>query len=150
MDRLEEIEKRIDEIHNILDIKEKEWWDKKRKTNEFKNNIFVDDWDEYCKFRQSETDELSTLSCEMRMLMIPVFSKPMTEMNSSKILGDVYTLKQFIDNCKCGGFIDYDGSGTYAKEINGILMESNIGIYPSDINRKSIRKEFTHVIWYNR
>ena len=28
--------------------------------------------------------------------------------------GDFFTLKEFIDMCECGGFIDYDGHGNYA------------------------------------
>jgi hypothetical protein len=145
---LEEIEKRIEELDTILEKKENDWWDKKRKN--MTDDIFVNDWDEYCEFRKPEIDEIRKLNSEKRLMMIPEFSEPMTCLKESKMLGDLFTLEDFIKNCECGGFIDYDGSGSYSKEIDGKLMESNISIYPSDIKFKSIRKDFTHVIWYNR
>lgn len=47
---------------------------------------------------------------------------------------------------KSGGFIDYDGSGNYARD--GKM--SNISIYPSDVNRKAIRRDFDTVVWFNK
>jgi len=141
---LEEIEKRIEELDVILEKKENEWWDKKKKEmSDSVFGIFGGDWDEYCEFRKPEIDEVRKLNRKRRMLMIPEFSEPLE-------FGDLFTIENFIGNCKCGGFIDYDGSGNYAKEIDGKLMESNIDIYPSDIKHKSVRKDFTHVIWYNK
>jgi len=145
---LEEIEKRIEELDVILEKKEKDWWDKKRKN--MSDGVFVNDWDEYCEFRKPEIDEVRKLNRKKRMMMIPEFSEPSKWKEETEMIGDLFTLEDFIDNCKCGGFIDYDGSGNYAKEIDGKLMESNIDIYPSDIKHKSVRKDFTHVIWYNK
>jgi len=59
---------------------------------------------------------------------------------------DIYTIKQFIDMCKGGGFIDYDGFGVYAFEDK----KSDIHVYPSDVQKGIIRNDFTHVVWYNR
>ena len=50
--------------------------------------------------------------------------------------------------CKGGGFIDYDGFGVYADKEK--KMKTNIKLYPSDITSGKYRKDFTHVIWYNR
>jgi hypothetical protein len=45
-----------------------------------------------------------------------------------------------------GGFIDYDGIGNYATNT----QMSNIEIYPSDIKSGTYRKDFTHIVWFNR
>lgn len=55
-------------------------------------------------------------------------------------------MEDFISHCECGGFIDYDGFGRYSTEDK----ESNIEITPSDIKVNEYRKDFTHVMWYNR
>ena len=146
--RLKEIEDRESQLQNLLDKKEKEWWSKKNK--KMADGIFEDDFDAYWEFVSPENKELSKLNREKRMLMTPEFSEPMTETGSSKMLGNLYTIENFIGTCKFGGFVDSDGSGDYAKEIDGKMMRSNIDIYPSDIKHKSIRKDFTHVIWYNK
>jgi len=56
------------------------------------------------------------------------------------------TLETFIANVNCGGFIDYDGIGNYATNT----QMSNIEIYPSDIKSGTYRKDFTHIVWFNR
>jgi|688.fasta_scaffold1127259_2 hypothetical protein len=62
--------------------------------------------------------------------------------------GDVMTLKEFIDCCESGGFIDYDGTGYYANSTH----ESNIPAIPSMISDGMIinRPELTHVVWFNK
>ena len=60
--------------------------------------------------------------------------------------GDVMALSEFIECVKCGGFIDYDGSGNYVKD--GKM--SNITIYPSDVKHNMVRKDFDTIIWFNR
>lgn len=59
---------------------------------------------------------------------------------------DHMTLGDFIECCNGGSFIDSDGSGNYATETE----ESNISIHPSDIEEGVYRKDFTHVVWYNK
>lgn len=56
------------------------------------------------------------------------------------------TLEHFIECCECGGFIDYDGFGLYATETE----VSDVEVEPSDITCGDIRREFTHVCWYNK
>ena len=60
--------------------------------------------------------------------------------------GDLMSLREFISCCKSGGFIDYDGYGRYVKDNK----ETDITIYPSDVDHKSIRKEFKEIILFNR
>lgn len=57
--------------------------------------------------------------------------------------GITMTLEEFIEKCKNKTLNDGDGYGTYATET----ANSNIPIYPSDINEGIYRKDFTHVIW---
>jgi hypothetical protein len=56
------------------------------------------------------------------------------------------TLKEFVSTCKCGGFIDYDGSGNYIKD--GKM--SDIDIFPSDVKTNLYRHDFDQIIWFNR
>lgn len=68
-------------------------------------------------------------------------------MCKGKPVGDLMTLSEFVNSCKIGPlFCDSDGSGYYATET----QESNIGISPSDVIAGKYRKDFTHVMWYNK
>ena len=62
---------------------------------------------------------------------------------------DVYTIKEFIAQCKGGLFIDYDGFGEYAK--NGYKYDET-WVKPSDVIEKGYKppKRYTHIVWYNR
>lgn len=60
--------------------------------------------------------------------------------------GDHMKMEDFVECCKSGGFIDYDGGGNYATEDKS----TNISIYPSDVMSGDYRKDFSHVIWFNR
>ncbi len=56
--------------------------------------------------------------------------------------------EDWIECVEGGGFIDYDGSGTYS---DGERM-SNKTVHPSDVNADQLIKneEFTHIVWFNR
>ena len=97
-------------------------------------------WTNFCKYMKPEWDRQAKLDREKRLLMTPEFERDVPD------YGDVMSLKDFIECCKDGGFIDYDGSGTYAKD--GKL--SNISIFPSDVKHNSVRKDFDTIIWFNR
>lgn len=61
--------------------------------------------------------------------------------------GDKMTLAEFIDACKWGMFIDYDGFGYYATDT----QMTDIIVYPSDITiRKEVKQEYSHVVWFNK
>lgn len=85
------------------------------------------------------TSKMNKLDRERRLTMEPKFE----ELSD---FGSLMSLKDFIENCKDGSFIDYDGSGRYVKDGK----ESNISIYPSDVKNKSIRTDFDQIIWFNR
>lgn len=59
---------------------------------------------------------------------------------------DVMKIADFIEDCKDGSFIDYDGFGYYS---NGNEKSDKI-VKPSDILAGNIDKNYTHVVWYNR
>lgn len=60
--------------------------------------------------------------------------------------GHHMSLEEFIECCLDEGFIDNDGSGVYATKDKA----SDIEICPSDIIAGVYRKDFTHVVWFNK
>lgn len=62
----------------------------------------------------------------------------------------VLELKEFIEDCKNGNFIDYDGFGYYSN--SRIVHEDNdeLRVYPSQITGGIIKHEYKYVHWYNR
>lgn len=55
-------------------------------------------------------------------------------------------LAEFISCCESGFFIDYDGVGNYASATEMFPQE----VYPSDVQRKNIDRQFSHVVWFNK
>lgn len=96
-------------------------------------------WEEFCKWAEPEIQSLTELSRERRMLMPYEFHK-------IPDYADVMLLKDFIECCNLGDFIDYDGDGYYV--MDG--QETDILIKPSDVKHGAIRWEFDSVAWYNK
>jgi hypothetical protein len=71
---------------------------------------------------------------------------PITELNEIPTYGDLMSIDDFVNACKDGWFIDYDGSGNYC--VDGKM--TNITIIPSDVKSNKYRKEFKEIIWFNR
>jgi len=71
---------------------------------------------------------------------------------------DVFTMEHFIENCKAGGFIDYDGFGNYArnvKKVDGVWTGEKLRCYerevrPSHALKGWLDKNYKYVVWYNR
>lgn len=59
--------------------------------------------------------------------------------------GDLMTVKDFLEACDQGAFIDYDGSGHPVKD--GKMM-SGFRVIPS--KRSEIPKDATHIMWFNK
>lgn len=72
--------------------------------------------------------------------------RPTWKMDPLPTYGDHMTLKKFISCVKSGGFINYDGFGQYASKT----QISDITILPSDIHADAYRKDFSHIVWFNR
>lgn len=126
MDRLAEIEKEREELYAILEEKDRNW-------------DFSKSFDAYCDYLEPENKKLHALDVEERLSM-PY------ELSDLSDYGDVMPLNEFIALVKNGMFIDYDGFGYYVKDGK----ETNIKIHPSDIEMGAIRKEFSHIIWFNK
>lgn len=84
--------------------------------------------------------KVSDLSLKARMIQPCKFE-------SIPTYGDIMELEDFIDTCKSGGFIDYDGHGYYAVDDKRM---TNIKILPSDVRKGVIRKGFSKIVWFNK
>ena len=95
-------------------------------------------WDEYRK-NPTVMEYWKTIA-EYRLVQDYTL-KPIEDKN----FGEFMTLEEFK---RAAGvfFSDYDGSGYYATETE----ISNIPCVPSEICDGYIRKDFTHVMWYNK
>jgi hypothetical protein len=73
----------------------------------------------------------------------------------------VYSRRDFIDSCRAGNFIDYDGYGNFARvakptEQGRYMVAVNQSIRPSDVLSDGFGSArpwpmwATHVVWYNR
>lgn len=58
---------------------------------------------------------------------------------------DVYTVDEFREQVRTGGFIDYDGHGY---PVKGNMADRNRVIRPSTVD--SIPSDATHIVWFNR
>lgn len=62
--------------------------------------------------------------------------------------GDLMTKQDFVDACRSGALIDYDGFGDLATETHHC---SDFRVYPSQCRLSGgWPKWATHVLWYNR
>lgn len=140
-ERIKEIDVKIAELRIIVKEKDKKWFENLIEKRENSNWDFIDEFNQYHKYLNPEQDEINKLSDEKRMI------KPYTLSPIPKY-GDVMSLKNFIEDCICGNFIDYDGSGYYVD--NDDSMMTDISIYPSDIMEGRIRDGFDTIIWFNK
>lgn len=64
-----------------------------------------------------------------------------------EIYGEVFKLKEFIEDCEAGYFIDSDG---YGYLIFDDEIESKKIVYPSDILKGNYEKGAKYVRWLNK
>lgn len=57
-----------------------------------------------------------------------------------------YTIKKFINDCIRGFIMNSDGIGYYGTES----LQSDLPAIPSNLIRGLVRKDFTHIYWYNK
>jgi hypothetical protein len=134
MERLEQINKEIEELEEFLESKDEEF------RGEFNHSNPQKSYDVYSRLREPYTSRLDILYREQRLIMPAVAQEDVEEDD------DVMSLEEFIRCCECGGFIDYDGFGRYVKDGKTY----NVEIYPSDVFHKSLRTDFDTIVWYNR
>ena len=134
---LEELKTRKILLEEELEVFD-EKWDKKRFAPDANEEDFT--WDKFCKARSPYDNPLSIVDKEIRLI------ETNFTMGSHKDYGDLFLMKDWVDCCRRGGFIDYDGFGHYST----LTEESSFEVYPSDVKANKVRKDFTHVMWYNR
>jgi len=134
INRIEQIKIEIDLIEKEIEEAEKSWDFSKVDPEDF-----INVWKEYCESMKPYNKKYNSLNRELRTIID-------YKLEDLPTYGDVMSLEHFIENVKCGGFIDYDGFGNYVKD--GKM--SNIEIYPSDVKYNMIRKDFDTIIWFNR
>jgi len=127
MTELEKLEKEYKEAN-------KKFSKKLNSTNNYNS------YEEYEKSLEPEASQLAKVSRELRKI------KPYKLTDSLHKHDDIMTVQDFIENCNCGGFIDYDGFGRYVKDG----LESDIQVHPSDVEHGMLRDDFDHIVWYNR
>ena len=125
---VEEYQRQIDELVDKRD----------EKMNKI-NILECDSFDDWVSKMEPEQSKINQLSRKKRLIEQPMFVK-------IPEYGDHMTLEHFISCCECGGFIDSDGYGEYATkdQMTGIFIN------PSDITQNDYRKDFTHVVWFNK
>lgn len=75
------------------------------------------------------------------------FLQPTYDLSEVPAYGSQYSMSDFIDMCKSGGFVNSDGFGRYLKEGK----ETDIDVYPSDVvNFRNVRKDMDGIVWYNK
>jgi hypothetical protein len=97
-------------------------------------------YDQYLHSLEPELSQINALENERRTIQEPVLGN---EVGSNDHL---MTIAGFVDSVIQGDLNDYDGYGEY------ILDNRYTGIHvnPSDVERKCMRMEFTHIVWFNR
>lgn len=125
-----EIDARIDKNDEIL---EKFW-----------NEDDGSDWEGYSSKCEPYWDDNSALHAARTMIipMEDIKFHPLNKLAKECIM----TIEKFTNLCKCGALINYDGIGYYAFKDK----ESELSAEPKAFKAGYIRKEFTHVCWYNR
>lgn len=130
---LSEIEQRIDK--NDADL-QKIW-----------KNDDGSSWENYCKKCQPYWDD-NKLLCAVRSVKFPmeeVKMRPLEDWEKDEKWVHI-KINIFKEWCKSGFVTSYDGSGVYATEDE----VSDLGISTWGIANGYVRKDFTHVCWYNK
>lgn len=131
---MEDLIRRMNQAEEKGD-KLKEKFDKKW----FKKKDILDKWEEYSKTVENFFVEYYELKREYDLKRKP-------KMSELAHYGDLFTIEEFSEYCITGGFIDYDGFGLYANKT----QQSDISVKPSSFIKYPQRKDFTHIIWFNR
>jgi len=72
--------------------------------------------------------------------------EPEVKLDKIPDYGDHMTMEHFVECCRSGGFINYDGSGRYATADK----ITDKPIIPSDVMNDLYDKSYTHVVWFNK
>ena len=94
------------------------------------------------------TDELNSLNDKLELATSTQVKVSKPESERIPEYADVYTIEEFTEQCRCGGFVNADGIGYYATKH---WMFPSVGANPSDFfNDKIDHINYTHVAWFNK
>lgn len=97
------------------------------------------DYEDFIDRTKELRSEIKEIKSRMQLIKVP-------KLSPIRSYGNKMTIREFVECCKAGGFIDYDGIGYYATDD----QESDVFILPSHVAMGLVRTDFTHVIWFNR
>lgn len=97
------------------------------------------DFEEFGSMIEPFENKIREIELEIRLIEIPKY-------NQISQFGNHIHIDEFIKLSKEKSITDYDGYGKYATSSN----MSNILIYPSDVFKNKIRKDFSYVVWFNK
>lgn len=121
----ETLNKKIEKLNNQINAINETW-------------NFDKPWAQYERNMTPLWDELNKLHANLSLIE--------DKIEYCDIDGDHMDIKEFIECCKAGSFIDSDGHGYYATHDK----ESSVQINPSWVLLGKIRKDFDYVSWYNK
>lgn len=135
-------------INDYLKLSLSEINEKIEKNNEILNKIWEEDagysWESYrIKFQPYLDDnKLLNAAASVNTKLEDIEMEPMDEFHKECRV----PIKEFIEWCKLDAVTSYDGFGEYANE-NEV---SNLHVSCWGIKNGLVRKDFTHVCWYNK
>ena len=100
-------------------------------------------WEWYSKKCEATWNEYDSVLCHW------ILKHPLEGIDTIQLEechGHLFTIEDFRECCKMGGFIESDGEGYYVKDN----LEYDIPARPSFFAHDYIRQDFTHVMWYNK
>lgn len=124
---------KLKELEKQLEIAEEEH---SKKLNNLPDNL---SFQQFEAALEATSNKVAYFGRQIRFLKEPEFK----ELSKG---ADRMSLIDFIEDVKDGYLIDYDGFGHYVKDNK----DSGITIIPSDVEKNSIRKDFTEIVWFNR
>jgi hypothetical protein len=137
-------------VKNILyNMKPKTYENLEKELNELitkRNNMFDENakngvpWEEYIEKSKDVYEKIFLIEREMRLLKTPTLDF------NKEWKGTTYTIEAFKEMCDNEEINDEDGFGYYAI----INAKSDVLAMPSDFVDNQYRKDFTHIIWFNK
>jgi len=137
-----------EKIEEYLNMSVSELNEKMNQNDKILSKIWKEDagssWDNYCKKCQPYWDDNKLLhaAASINTKIDDIEMEPMDEFHKKCRV----PIKTFIDWCKYDAVTSYDGFGEYANK-NEV---SNLHVSCWGIKNGFVRKDFTHVCWYNK
>lgn len=135
-------------LNRYMNLSLSEIKNKIKENDKILNKIWDEDdgnsWNKYCEKCQSYWDDNKLLYAAESLKLQPeeIEMKKFTDLDKECLM----PIEEFIACCKSGFITSYDGCGYYATK-NEV---SNLNASPWAFKNGFIRKDFTHVCWFNK